>query len=129
MKKIRYLLIILFIPFFGFSQTQDCGLVWDITNQQLADYIDTRDDRNTWEAPEVYLKIPIQFHIVRETNGTGGLDPLELQGIINGLNSYYENANMQFYECSGVQYIDDSGNYDFWYTSGTKSSWCSANDV
>ena len=108
-------------------QFEECSLSPIMTPQQRLIYDQARGVRSNWEKAETTLDFPIQFHIIRETNGTGGLDPLELQGIMNGLNSYYDNANMQFYECSNVNYIDDSGNYDFLSTN--KTSFTSTHDI
>ncbi|MCP4438994.1 MAG: choice-of-anchor D domain-containing protein, partial [Aureispira sp.] len=57
--------------------------------------------------------IPIKAHIVRTSGGTGGLTVTQLNDAIDNMNNYYINANMQFYLCNGINYIDDNTYYDF----------------
>ena len=59
------------------------------------------------------INIPIKAHIVRTNAGTGGYSLTNLNAAIALMNSYYTNANMQFYLCGGVNYIDNSTYYDF----------------
>jgi len=65
------------------------------------------------------MNIPIKAHIVRTTAGTGGLSVANLNAAIATMNSYYINANMQFYLCGGINYIDNSTYYDFSSTDET----------
>jgi len=57
--------------------------------------------------------VPIKAHIVRTSGGTGGLTVAELTAAIANMNTFYINANMQFYLCDGIHYIDDNTYYDF----------------
>ena len=107
---------------------EECGTESYMTPQQRSIYLQTRDARNSWEKAETTLDFPIQFHIVRQTSGTGGLDPLLLPSVMNDINSEYINSNMQFYECATVNFIDDSGNYNF-NKSNNKSSFSATHDV
>ena len=108
-------------------QFEECGTELIMTPQQRSIYLQTRDARNSWEKAETTLDFPIQFHIVRETNGTGGLDPLLIPSVMNDINSQYINSNMQFYECATVNFIDDSGNYDF--NKSNKSSFSTTHNI
>ncbi|MEM8907535.1 MAG: PKD domain-containing protein [Bacteroidota bacterium] len=56
---------------------------------------------------------PIKAHIVRETDGTGGLTETQLNDAIDIVNGFYVNSCMEFYLCGGVNYIDNSDYYDF----------------
>ena len=57
--------------------------------------------------------VPIKAHITRTDAGTGGLAINELNDAINDMNLFYINANMQFYLCDGINYIDDDDYYNF----------------
>jgi len=57
--------------------------------------------------------VPIKAHIVRTSSGTGGLTVAQLNAAITNMNNFYVNANMQFYLCGGINYIDNSTYYNF----------------
>lgn len=59
------------------------------------------------------LQIPILNHIVRESDESGGLTTTQLADAIQDLNDFYAAADMEFYECDSVQYINNSNWYDF----------------
>ena len=89
----------------------NCGT---IINQNQKDYLDqTRIDRQNWSQPKSTIWIPVKHHIIRESNGTGGLDPAQILQVMNELNSYYINSNIQFFECDSINFIDNSIYYDF----------------
>ena len=52
--------------------------------------------------------IPIQVHIVRNDNGSGGLSSSDLQIALDDLNNAYAPNNMVFVSCNGVNYIDET---------------------
>ncbi|MBT6815729.1 MAG: hypothetical protein HOA49_04925 [Flavobacteriales bacterium] len=121
----KYIFILLFAPFFSFSQTQECATV---PTQSQIDYLtQTRSARENWDGPEMIISLPVQHHIVRETNGTGGLDPNDIPIIMGIMNTYYANANISFFDCGTINYIDNSSYYNF--NQSQESSVCGANDV
>jgi hypothetical protein len=69
--------------------------------------------QNTIQKTSTVSYIPVQFHIVRQTAGTGGIHPLILYRELDSVNARYAPANMQFYTCSPVNYINDTDLYDF----------------
>ena len=82
MKKLLTILLISLFNFTSFSQIQECGTV---ASQAQIDYLtQTRNDRENWNRPEMIINLPVQHHIVRETNGTGGLNPNDIP-IIMGI--------------------------------------------
>ena len=123
MKK--YFLIILFIPFYSFSQIQDCGT---IPTEAQIDYLKrTSSARENWNSPESILYLPIQNHVVRQSNSTGGLTASDINFVMSQLNTYYANSSIQFYECSSTNYINNSTYYNF--SSSQESVFCGANDI
>jgi hypothetical protein len=63
--------------------------------------------------------IPVQAHIIRTSSGTGGLSTDELDLAIADANSFYINANIQFFLCGEVNYIDNSTYYNLDKTEET----------
>ncbi|GGG59628.1 hypothetical protein GCM10010976_32990 [Bizionia arctica] len=68
---------------------------------------------NNLTSRRAVTSIPIKAHIIRTTSGTGGLTVSELNDAMDVMNAFYANANMQFYVCDGINYIDDSTYYNF----------------
>ena len=105
MKKIYLIIPVLFLSLLCFSQN-DCGTH---PTQSQIDYLNqTRNARQNWNNSESIINLPVQHHIIRESNGTGGLDTSYIQQIIDTLNSYYINGGIQFYNCGPVNIIDNS---------------------
>lgn len=57
--------------------------------------------------------IPIQPHILRRSNGSGGLTLIQFQEALDSVNHFFLNANMQFFVCGSVNFIDNDIYYDF----------------
>ncbi len=58
----------------------------------------------------------IQFHIIRDSNGQGGLEQTDSNfrdTLLYELNTYYKNANIVFYSCNNTNYIDDDTYYNY----------------
>ena len=86
MKK---LLLLLFVPIFGFAQNQECATT---PTQAQIDYLtQTRNARQSWNQTESILYLPVQHHVVQQTNGSGGLTSSDISSVMNALNTYYIN--------------------------------------
>lgn len=57
------------------------------------------------------VMIPIKAHIIRRSTGVGGLTSQELNDAIELMNSKYLIANMEFYICGDINYIDSDKYY------------------
>ena len=57
--------------------------------------------------------IPIKSYSFRQDGGTGGITQAELTEGLNFLNYYYLTADIDFYYCGGVTYINNSDLYDY----------------
>lgn len=55
--------------------------------------------------------LPLAFHIVRQTDGSGGLDPSVLCSSFNLLQSHYAPTSIQFFLAGPVDFIDDDAFY------------------
>ena len=109
MKKL--LLTLFFLPMIVFGQEPKCGTL--LTAEQSSYLARTRLLRNNWSQQKAILNIPVQHHIVRQSNGNGGLTTNHIDNIMTTVNNYYSNSDIQFYNCDSISYIDDSNFYDF----------------
>ncbi len=72
----------------------------------------TRKANPNKSAPIALNSIPVKAHIIRPTNGNGGLNTQDLDAAIADLNTLYADAFMSFFLCDGINYID---NDDYYY--------------
>ena len=63
--------------------------------------------------PTTMTYVPVQLHIIRQTAGTGGIDPTEFEAALERVNAYYAYANIHFYQCNAINYIDDNTYYNY----------------
>lgn len=57
--------------------------------------------------------VPIKAHVLRKDDGTGGLTNSQLNNAIIEMNAFYINASIEFFICSGINYIDNTEYYNF----------------
>jgi hypothetical protein len=88
-----------------FSQTWICGFEdsdKNVPDKSLLESISTDNS----------ICVNVAFHIVRETDGTGGLNPTNIENIVNELNFVYNVHNI-FINNVGFDFIDNSEYYSF----------------
>tara|TARA_R110002096_G_scaffold435944_1_gene664451 strand:- start:4532 stop:6463 length:1932 start_codon:yes stop_codon:yes gene_type:complete len=61
----------------------------------------------------VINSIPIKAHIIRHSDGSGGLSISKLNTAIANLNAIYADAYMEFFLCDGINYINEDALCDF----------------
>lgn len=61
---------------------------------------------------ETIINIPVKVHVIRQSNGTGGLSESQVNQAIDNLNGYFQNSNMMFFVYQGINFIDNSDFYD-----------------
>ncbi len=57
--------------------------------------------------------LPIQIHIVRQSNGTGGMTATQANQSITQLNADFAGAGIEFFQCGPINYIDSDTYYNF----------------
>jgi len=57
--------------------------------------------------------IPIKAHIIRDSDGTGGLGKTSINKALSKLNSIFENVSLSFYLYEDLDYIDDTSLNNF----------------
>jgi len=71
--------------------------------------------------------VPIKAHIIRQSNGAGGLTETQLNDALAIVNNYYANAFLEFFLCDGINYIDDTNYFD--YSTDQEGALTGANNV
>ena len=56
--------------------------------------------------------VPIQFHVAKNVNGFSASTPYTIDQIFAQINATYQDANVQFYKCGPINYIEDNAIYD-----------------
>ncbi|UYZ57763.1 GEVED domain-containing protein [Hymenobacter latericus] len=59
--------------------------------------------------------LPVRLNIIRRSDGSGGADVVVLLRALAETNFRFRNANVQFYACGQVRYINSDQYYDFDY--------------
>ena len=103
--------IITLFPFNIYSQNSSEAICGTVTASESLDYFNTlKPQLKNYEATFMSSKktqknsksisknyIPIKAHIIRSSNGDGGLDTSELENAITNLNTTFGNAFMEFF--------------------------------
>lgn len=53
------------------------------------------------------VTLPVTFHVIRRSDGSGGLEEVDLSVALNYLNTAFVQVGFQFYQYGDVNYIDD----------------------
>lgn len=127
-QKLTFTLGLLSI--FAFSTTgsaQDCAT--HPTQQQIDFLNQTREVRQNYQIPHSRSTInyPIQFHVLRRSDGTGGLSAATVNGLLTSFNTHYAPAKLQFFQCGPINFIN-SDTY-FSLTTSEESAMGAAHDV
>jgi len=51
--------------------------------------------------------IPVKAHVIRSSDGTGGICESDLYNAFSNLNTVYADAFMSFFLCEGINYINE----------------------
>lgn len=94
-------------------RSEECGVAYAADPRfDRAEYERFKDNYLSRTSNEVKM-VPIVARIVRRSDGTGGLDPEVLGGIIDTLNVRFKGANMEFFMCGDPEFVDVNAFYDF----------------
>lgn len=58
------------------------------------------------------INVPLKIHIIRRSDGTGGLTPGSVTQAINTANDYYVNSGIQFFQFEDINFIDNDDLFD-----------------
>jgi hypothetical protein len=57
------------------------------------------------------LLVPVTFHIVRRTDGTGGISTTDVTSTLNAANNWWAPAGIQYFQSGGFRYTNDDSLY------------------
>jgi len=82
---------------------------------QLKQYEDTFFSSKSAKGLTVDLvnSIPVKIHIIRNSDGSGGITTAEINSAFADLNASFAGSLLEFFICDGVEYIDDSDSARF----------------
>lgn len=110
-----FTLLVTFFAFTTFAQTNECGTVVPAGYEQtLAARVASLQPVNRSGG---LIVIPVQVHLIRETNGNSVLTLQDIQNELDSVNTFYTNAGLVFYECQAAEMIDNSAYYDYLSTT------------
>ncbi|WP_445737492.1 T9SS type A sorting domain-containing protein [Mariniflexile sp.] len=123
--------LLIFTIFFSFTvhisaqnEQASCGTVtsseslnyFNSIKPQLKKYEETfmqmRSSKSTSKTRTIN-SIPIKAHVIRASNGTGGICDADLNNAISELNTVFAGAFMEFFLCDGINYINEDALYHF----------------
>ena len=103
-----------------------CGTV--VTPEQMAfeQALQNSGALKAFKRPNVTYYVPISFHVVCRSDGTGGIPPDRLHAELKNLNMQFQQAGIQFFRLreGGGNYTITYLNSDYYYSnSGNSSVW------
>ncbi len=93
------------------AQSDDCGTVMTDNDIRAAAEIAEILSQHAQERSNNTYAIPIVMHIVRQSNGTGGINPTEVADAIDSANVLFAPVNVSVYEFQPTNFIDE----DYFY--------------
>lgn len=126
----RYSLLLAVLMFLSCNPqeliAQACGTI--VTPEQEAYYNRYAREMDAFDGALTrgIRDFPLKVHIMRKSDGTGGMGKFSLRQAINKLNAYYVHANIRFVILDDIHYVDDDDYYDF--NTDDEEKFCSEND-
>ncbi|MCA0132340.1 T9SS type A sorting domain-containing protein [Winogradskyella alexanderae] len=129
------LISLFFVPFLN-AQSDDCGFKF---TEEEQNYYDSKIDQikaleteflqnqSFGRNSNLLSSVPIKAHIIRQSDGTGGLTEIQLNDAIATMNSIYVSAGLEFFLCDGINYINNDDYYT--YESSEEGLLTSVNNV
>ena len=108
----RFFIIFLLISYQCALLSQTCGTI--PTEEQL-DYMRSFDraDFRDMIVTQGIIDIPVQFHVVRDDNGLGGISLDTLEQHLEKTNKLYIKSNIRFLQIAPINYINNTEFYNF----------------
>ncbi len=99
------------------APTGDCGTA--LTPEMATRAFQQHQQLLSLGAPRstTHYRVPVQMHIVRQSNATGGFDPAEMPLVMSAANVHFAQVNIEIYEYKSANFI----NNDYFYFDCTNS--------
>jgi len=59
------------------------------------------------------IEFPVQIHIGRRSDGTGGITATQVDQMLVQLNNDFVDAGFEFSQCASINYVDSDTYYDY----------------
>lgn len=119
-SRFSLLSLLLSVAFTGFSQDEEyCGTTIDATNLNRLVQLNEKWISRTSTSAEIKAYggttyfVPVQLHIIRDDAGLGGSSEAEALAALDRMNEYYIDASIHFYQCGGIDLIDNTTYFDY----------------
>ncbi|MBL4657185.1 MAG: PKD domain-containing protein, partial [Flavobacteriales bacterium] len=111
------------------SQTNSVECGTETTESDKIIYQQVRDQitSSQFQASKTSTGVPVSIHIIRRSNGTGGILPAQVSTALDVANYFFQEGGIRFYQCGPVNFIDDDNFYSFQKT--VDETLCDINDV
>ncbi|MBV6644862.1 MAG: hypothetical protein KI790_05415, partial [Cyclobacteriaceae bacterium] len=126
----RGLLLFLLMLMTVATQAQErleCGTVVTPEQRALLSSFHLDHSRARLEQVAEISNVAITVHLVRRSDGTGGLTASQLGDALDNVNDFYANAGLSFFILGEINYIDNSTYYNF--ITSQETALGAANDV
>lgn len=111
----KTILLLWLLPAFATAQTNDfCAT--EVTPENLKAVQELREGLQRYDIGKMRSlshEVPIQVHIIRQSDGQGGTDEHTIFKAIDLVNDMYAEAEIEFYVSKKINYIDSDRFYDF----------------
>jgi hypothetical protein len=108
--------------------SSECASELTAVNRAYMENVRTNNNPNSgFRSSGIRVWIPVQHHIVRASDGSGGLKSEEAESIIDTLNYFFKEASIQFYSCGSINEILSDEYFELQTTEETALA--SANEV
>ncbi len=124
----RFCLLILICGYSITSVAQEHYCATEATPEQLI-YMDSIHSLAVKSSRRMNspVSVPLQFHILRRSDGTGGLDPNRIASLITEVNLVYQGAGISFFQPRPTNFIDNDQWFNF--DSSEEAALASSRDV
>ncbi|MBL4623872.1 MAG: zinc-dependent metalloprotease [Flavobacteriales bacterium] len=116
MKKVLLYILLGFFPSTLFAQQQEeCGTTRSAEDEAaIGNFIsEYRSGQLAIQRDYGDSMVPVKFHIVATSTGTGGIDSADVFNELDSINSHYKAAGIVFYHCDNIDYINSNEYVNF----------------
>jgi PKD repeat protein len=109
---VRFCLIFAFVNFLSIDllAQNSCGTT--ISDEEMIELESLLARAQRSNLQSVAVEIPIKFHSVRRSDGSGGLTASQKDDLIEQVNAFYVNSNISFFHVDEINYIDSDDAYN-----------------
>lgn len=85
-----------------------CGTVIQAEDMAVVEYLNSISAYQVVAVPRHVLAVPVTVHVVRNTNGSGGLSGTDLNTTLADAFAHWTESGIQFFQAGATRFIDNS---------------------